>query len=109
MFSKFYYFHPRYFLPAVYLLGALAVIILEWNEGGFLARLGSVIVTSPWSVWIPDWYNFNFSYTTNIRLNDTSFIVLLIGLFVNTGIFYYVGCLMEYCYRKVRSLLVSTR
>lgn len=102
--NKKNHFLPRYILPSIYVLVAIYLILSEWGNRGWFADLGTVLITAPWSVWIPDWYNYNFSYN-NGQIFDTDIRVLLFGIIVNAGIFYFLGRFTEYLFGKLRSIV----
>ncbi len=95
---------PRYILPTMYVLAAIFVLLLEWGDRGFFARVGTVLITAPWSVWIPDWYNYNFSYN-NGHMFKTDIRVLLFGVMANVGMLYFLGRFTEYIFGKLRSVV----
>ena len=99
-------FRPRYLLPVVYFLFALFVIISEWDDGGFLSRLGTNLVTAPWSAWIPDYLNYMYwDLIPGGHLSDTNISILIIGVSLNILLLYGFSRLAEWAYHGVKSSL----
>jgi hypothetical protein len=99
---------PRYSLPLLYALVALFVIISEWNDTGWMARLGTFIVTAPWSVWIPDYINFMYwDLLPNGRIEETNVNILIAAIVLNAWFLAALGWLFEILYAKVKSILTK--
>lgn len=93
---------PRYFLPGLYLLAALFFLVSEWGDTGFMARIYTLLIAAPWSIWIPEYLNFYYNDLFG-NVPDTNILVLVIGILINSSLFYGIGWLVEYVYIKLKS------
>ena len=100
------FFRPRYLLPVVYFLFTLFVIIFEWNDDGFMSRLGTVLMAAPWSVWIPPYLNYMYwDLIPGGYLSGTDISILIIGVSLNVLLLYGFGRLAEWAHHEVKSSL----
>jgi hypothetical protein len=95
---------PPYSLPFLYVLTAVFVILSEWNDTGFLARLGTVLVAVPWTVWIPDYIDFNYP---DMYVYDTDIRILFVGVLANATLFWGLGRGIEKIYKVIKSRLTK--